>query len=49
MPSNDDDTATHGGGGPLSYWLQYKVWGVPGWAIVIVVFVAAFVAGAKIF
>ena len=45
MPINDDDAAGHGGGGPLKYWLAYKVWGVPGWGILLALVGAAFVAG----
>jgi len=31
MPSsNDDDTATHGGGGELKEWLSYRIWKIKG-------------------
>lgn len=48
MPINDDDAAAHGQGGPLKYWLAYKVWGIPGYGIVLAVLVFGLVAGHKI-
>lgn len=40
MPKGkDDDTIIIGG--PLKYWLAYRVWGAPGWVFVL----AAFLAG----
>lgn len=34
-PNDDDDTAAHHGGGPLTYWLAYRVWGIPGFVFVL--------------
>lgn len=45
MPINDDDAAAHGGGGPLKYWLTYKVWGVAGYWIVAGVALVSFLVG----
>lgn len=43
-PIDDDDAAGHGGG-PLSYWLKYKVWGVPGWALALALIIAGWAVG----
>lgn len=43
MPSTDDDIIR--GGGPPSYWLKYKVWSVPGWALVLIIAAASWAVG----
>lgn len=48
MPINDDDAAAHGGGGPLMYWLKYKVWGIPGYALVLATLIVGAIIGHKL-
>lgn len=48
MPINDDDAAAHGGGGPLKYWLGYRLsvlGGLKGQWLVLAIAIGAFVAG----
>jgi hypothetical protein len=45
MSSDDDDAAAHHGG-PISYWLQYKVTKIGrGWVILLVAMAVSWVVG----
>ena len=47
MPSTDDDIIR---GGPVSYWLKYKVTKLgSGWKVLLGVALISFVAGALVF
>lgn len=47
MPSSsgDDDIIR---GGPLMYWFKYKVWGVPGYVLVLITLIVGAIIGHKL-